>query len=70
MLIFLLPFPPSNLKNMLYKFKTKNEELTKLQKVCETPEQVKMLLNYGVRDFLIMFVRLLKIFQKLQLQIV
>ena len=23
----------------------------KIAKVCETPEQVKMLLNYGVQDF-------------------
>ena len=47
---FLLPFPPSELKEYALQIqpKLKNEELTK---IAETPEQVKMLLNYGVRDF-------------------
>ena len=53
MLISLLPFPPSELKEYALQIqpKLKNEELTKIAKVCETPEQVKMLLNYGVHDF-------------------
>ena len=53
MLISLLPFPPSELKEYALQIqpKLKNEELTKIAKVCETPEQVKMLLNYGVQDF-------------------
>lgn len=33
------------LQSMIFSFSTKSP------KVCETPEQVKMLLNYGVHDF-------------------